>query len=78
MDRRRDDPAGSPRISGVIVIDDVGLEVPSHPMVDFLSLTMDEVFRLSCHNPEPCSIDAGALPPEALAVMTSNRVALAI
>ena len=49
----------SPRVSGVILVDAVGIEVPGHPIADFFSLTMDQVFTLSFHNPEPFRIDPG-------------------
>ena len=41
----------SPRVSGAILVDAVGIEVPGHPIADFFCLTMDEVFTLSFHKP---------------------------
>jgi pimeloyl-ACP methyl ester carboxylesterase len=67
----------SPRISGAVLVDAVGIEVPGHPIADFFSLTMDEVFTLSFHNPEPFRIDPATLPPAAQAIAASNRAALA-
>jgi pimeloyl-ACP methyl ester carboxylesterase len=67
----------SPRISGAVLVDAVGIEVPGHPIADFFSLTMDEVFTLSFHNPEPFRIDPASLPPAAQAVAAGNRAALA-
>ena len=52
----------SPRVSGIVLIDAVGIEVPGHPVADFFSLTMDQVFRLSFHNPEPFRIDPRRCP----------------
>jgi pimeloyl-ACP methyl ester carboxylesterase len=69
---------GSPRISGTVLIDAVGIEVPGHPITDFFSLTMDEVFALSFHNPDPFRIDPTTLPPAAQAIATGNRAALAV
>jgi len=66
----------SPRISDIVLIDAVGIEVPDHPVADFFSLTMDEVFRRSFHNPEPFRIDPSAMTPEAQAVAAGNRAAL--
>jgi pimeloyl-ACP methyl ester carboxylesterase len=66
----------SPRISDIVLIDAVGIEVPDHPVTDFFSLTMDEVFRRSFHNPEPFRIDPSAMTPEAQAVAAGNRAAL--
>ena len=67
----------SPRLSGSILIDAVGIEVPGHPIADFFSLTMDQVFTLSFHNPEPFRIDPATLPPAAQAIVGGNRAALA-
>ena len=67
----------SPRVSGVVLVDAVGIEVPGHPIADFFSLTMDQVFTLSFHNPEPFRIDPATLPPAAQAIAAGNRAALA-
>jgi pimeloyl-ACP methyl ester carboxylesterase len=69
---------GSPRVSAVILVDAVGIEVPGHPIADFFSLTMDEVFTLSFHNPGPFRVDPAALPPAAQAAAAGNRAALAV
>src|SRR5580658_7529615 len=37
----------SPRVSGIVLIDAVGIEVPGHPVADFFALTMDQVFQRS-------------------------------
>lgn len=67
----------SPRVSGIVLIDAVGIEVPGHPVADFFSLTMDQVFQLSFHNPEPFRIDPATLPPAAQAIAAGNRAAIA-
>jgi len=67
----------SPRVAGLIVIDAVGIEVPGHPIADFFSLSMDQVFDLSFHNPEPFRVDPSNLSPAARAVVAGNRAALA-
>jgi pimeloyl-ACP methyl ester carboxylesterase len=67
----------SPRVSGIVLIDAVGIEVPGHPVADFFSLTMDQVFALSFHNPEPFRIDPTTLPPVAQALAAGNRMAIA-
>jgi pimeloyl-ACP methyl ester carboxylesterase len=68
----------SPRVSGIVLIDAVGIDVPGHPVADFFALTMDEVFTLSFHNPEPFCIDPATLPPAAQAIAASNRAAIAV
>jgi pimeloyl-ACP methyl ester carboxylesterase len=67
----------SSRVSRVILVDAVGIEVTGHPIADFFSLTLDEVFTLSFHNPEPFSVNAASLPQTAQAVAAGNRAALA-
>ena len=68
----------SPRVSGIVLIDAVGIEVPGHPVADFFSLTMDQVFQLSFHNPDPFRFNAATLPPAAQAVAAGNRAAIAV
>jgi pimeloyl-ACP methyl ester carboxylesterase len=67
----------SPRVSGTILIDAVGIEVAGHPVADFFSLTMSQVFQLSFHNPEKFRIDPTTLPAAAQAIAAGNRAALA-
>ena len=68
----------SPRVSGIVLIDAVGIEVPGHPVADFFALSMDEVFGLTFHNPEPFRIDPTTLPPAAQAIAAGNRTAIAV
>ena len=68
----------SPRVTRIVLIDAVGIEVPGHPVADFFSLTMDQVFRLSFHNPEPFRTDPAALPPAAQEIAAGNRAAIAV
>jgi pimeloyl-ACP methyl ester carboxylesterase len=68
----------SPQVSGIVLIDAVGIEVPGHPVADFFSLTMDQVFQLSFHNPEPFRIDPATLPPAAQAIAAGNRAAIGV
>ena len=70
--------AGSPRISGLVIIDAVGIEVPGHPVADFFSLTFPQIAELSYHDPERFAIDPETLPPAARAEMAGNRAALAV
>jgi pimeloyl-ACP methyl ester carboxylesterase len=67
----------SPRVSGVILVDAVGIEVPGHPVADFFSLTMDQVFELSFHNPDRFRFDPATLPEAARTIAVGNRAALA-
>lgn len=67
----------SPRLSGAVIIDAAGIEVPGHPVADFFSLTMDQVFQLSFQNPAPFHFDPTTLPPAAQTIAAGNRAALA-
>lgn len=69
---------GSPRISGVVIVDGVGIEVPGHPVADFFSLTMSQVADLSYHHPDAFRIDFSKLPPAQEAAMAGNRATLAV
>jgi pimeloyl-ACP methyl ester carboxylesterase len=68
----------SPRVSGIVLIDAVGIEVPGHPVADFFALTMDEVFQRSFHNPEKFRIDPAVLSPAAQAIAAGNRAAISV
>ena len=67
----------SPHVSGIVLIDAVGLDVPGHPVADFFAMTMDEVFTRTFHDPAKFRFDPTTLPPEAQAVAAGNRGALA-
>jgi pimeloyl-ACP methyl ester carboxylesterase len=69
---------GSARITGVVLVDAVGIEVPGHPVADFFSLTLDQVAELSYHDPGPFRIDPAAMSAEQQAAMAGNREALAV
>jgi pimeloyl-ACP methyl ester carboxylesterase len=68
---------GSSRITGVILINGVGIEVPGHPAPDFFSLTPDEVAKLSWHDPDKFRFDPSTLPPAAQAAIPGNMASLA-
>jgi len=68
----------SPRVSRVILIDAVGIEVADHPVTDFFSLTLDQMSELSFHDPDTFRIDPSKLPPAAQAALPGNRASLAV
>ena len=69
---------GSARISSIVLVGATGIEGPGHPVTDFFALTLDQVFKLSYHNPEPFFVDPATLPPAVQAVAAGNRAALAV
>ena len=70
--------AESTRLKSAILVDAVGIEVPDHPVVDFFSLTLDQVAEYSYYDPEKFRIDPAKMPPAQLAAMPGNRAALAV
>jgi pimeloyl-ACP methyl ester carboxylesterase len=66
------------RIGSAVLVDAVGIDVPGHPVVDFFSLTMDEVFQRSYHEPAKFAINPATLPPAAQQAMAGNRQTLAV
>ncbi|MGH3382701.1 MAG: alpha/beta fold hydrolase [Actinoallomurus sp.] len=65
------------RLGGIVLVDAVGIEVADHPVVDFFSLTPEEVARLSYHDPAPFRVDPASLSAAQREVMAGNRAALA-
>jgi len=68
----------SDRISSVVLVDAVGIEVADHPVVDFFALDFPTIARLSYFDPEKFRIDPSALPPAAQAAIAGNRATLAV
>lgn len=66
----------SPRISSVVLVDAVGLHSDTDPIVDFFSLTMDEVTDLSYSDPDRFRMDFDHLPEAARQAVAGNRAAL--
>ncbi len=68
----------SPRVSGVVLVGAVGIEVNGYPVTDVSSLTLPEVMALSYHNPGPFIPDLAAFTDQQKAGMAANRAALAL
>jgi pimeloyl-ACP methyl ester carboxylesterase len=68
----------SPRVSGYVLVDAVGIEVPGHPVADFFSLTPAELARRSYHDPATYGIDPAELPPQVRTAMIGNRATLEV
>lgn len=66
------------RVTGVVIVDAVGIEVPGHPVVDFFALTFDEIAQRSYADPDRFRIDPATLPPSAQQAMAGNRATLAV
>ena len=69
---------GSPRISAVVLLDAVGIEVPGHPVADVSGLAVPEIQALSFHDPTPFRVDPVTVPDTQKAVLAANGAALAV
>ncbi len=68
----------SPRISRFVLIDSTGISVEGHPVADIFPLSMDELAKLSYHNPAAFRIDLSRMSDVQKQVMAGNRQALAV
>ena len=69
---------GSPRIGAIVLADAVGIEVEGHPVTDIFQLSLDELARLSYHDPAAFRIDPAAMTEAQRAGMAANRAALQV
>jgi pimeloyl-ACP methyl ester carboxylesterase len=69
---------GSPRIGSLVLVDAAGIDVPGHPAADFFSLTLDEVARVSYHDPVRFRIDPSTMTEAQRAAFAGNRASLAV
>ncbi len=69
---------GSPRISGLVLLDAVGIEVQGHPVTDVSGLSVPEIQALSFHDPTAFRVDLATIPDAQKAVMAANGAALAV
>ena len=68
----------SPRVSGVVLVGAVGIDVEGHPVTDVSTLTLPEVMALSYYNPAPFIPDLSTFTEQQMAAMAANRAALAL
>jgi len=68
----------NPRVSGIALIDALGIEVAGHPIPDVSKLTLDELMSLSYHNPKPFRVDPARVTDDQRAVVAANRAALKV
>jgi pimeloyl-ACP methyl ester carboxylesterase len=67
-----------PRVSRVVLVGAMGIEVPGRPIPDTSKLTLDELMSLSYYDPRPFRIDPTKLTEDQRAIGASNRAALQI
>jgi pimeloyl-ACP methyl ester carboxylesterase len=68
----------SPRVSGIVLVSAVGIEVEGHPVTDVSTLTLPENMALSYYNPGPFIPDLSTFTDEQKAGMAANSAALAL
>jgi len=66
------------RVTGLIIINGVGVNIPGHPITDISRFTPPEIAKVAYH--DPSKFGAGAPPPtpERIAMMRANQATLAI
>ena len=69
---------GSPRIGSLVLVDAVGIEVAGHPVVDFFSLTLDQVAEFSYYDADRFRIDPATMSDAQRVAMAGNRSTLAV
>ena len=69
---------GSARVSGIVLLDAVGIEVEDHAVADVSGLSVPEIQALSFHAPPPFRVDPAAVPEAQKAIMAANGAALAV
>jgi pimeloyl-ACP methyl ester carboxylesterase len=70
--------AGTTRLSGLVLLDAVGIDVKGHPVADVAGLSLPEVQALSFHDPTPFRVDPATVPDAQRAIMAANGAALAV
>jgi pimeloyl-ACP methyl ester carboxylesterase len=68
----------SRRISRLVLLDAVGIEVHGHPVADVAGLSLPEIQALSFHDPAPFRVDPATVPDAQKAILAANGAALAV
>ena len=68
----------SPRISSIVLLDAVGIELEGHSVADVSGLSVPEIQALSFHDPTPFRVDPANIPDAQKAIVAANGAALGI
>jgi pimeloyl-ACP methyl ester carboxylesterase len=68
----------TPRVSGIVLLDAVGIEVEGHPVADVSDLPLPEIQALSFHDPSSFRVDPTTIPDAQRAIMAANSAALVV
>ncbi|MEO7732664.1 MAG: alpha/beta hydrolase [Kofleriaceae bacterium] len=68
----------SHRVTGLVIINGVGVNIPGHPITNISHFTPQEIAKVAFH--DPAKFGAGAPPPtpERIAMMRANQATLAV
>jgi pimeloyl-ACP methyl ester carboxylesterase len=69
---------GSARISRIVLLDAVGIEVEGHPVADVSGLSVPEIQALSFHDGTALRVDPTTISDAQKAIMAANGAALAV
>jgi pimeloyl-ACP methyl ester carboxylesterase len=69
---------GGERISQLVLVDAVGIDVPGEPMTNFFALDARGVAEHSFHDSKRFYVDPATIPPEQAATMQSNMATMRI
>ena len=67
-----------PQVGRYVLVGATGIEVPGHPIPDTSKMNLDDLMKLSYHNPEPFKIDLSKMTELQRAVGASNRATLQV
>jgi pimeloyl-ACP methyl ester carboxylesterase/mannose-6-phosphate isomerase-like protein (cupin superfamily) len=65
-------------VSRLVLLDAAGLDSADHPIADYFSMTLDQVFDVSFAHPDRYRIDPATLTSEQQAIAAANRAALEV
>jgi pimeloyl-ACP methyl ester carboxylesterase len=68
----------TPWVSGLVLVDAVGLDLPDHPVTDVTGMAPPEIMQHAFHNPSPFLRDPASLSDEELAALAANQAALEV
>jgi pimeloyl-ACP methyl ester carboxylesterase len=64
------------RVSGLVLVNAVGIDSIAHPVADFFAMTLDQVVDVSYFDPDAHRIDVSTWTDEQRAIAAGNRAAL--
>lgn len=69
---------GTPWVTGLVLVDAVGFDLPEHPVTDVSGMAPPEIMQHAFHDPAPFLQDPANLSEEERAALAANQRALAV